>query len=208
MLPGACLFTCTLTCAVPLLASPTHPSPPAAAVHWGSNWGFEVPQEQRSFAHALIDEGKASATAWQADTRTVPNQCLPYTACIAHNAPSRPPSGLIHHASAPDPACCLQPGWMWCMATAPTTARGLRCTAAGWCCTAAATSSATLKASRWARQGRAGQPGMKGMACSMGAGPLRQWRVLACKNAAAATLSVLPRRTAAGSCGNSSSGSL
>jgi poly-gamma-glutamate synthesis protein (capsule biosynthesis protein) len=27
------------------------------SVHWGSNWGYEVPQEQRSFAHALIDAG-------------------------------------------------------------------------------------------------------------------------------------------------------
>jgi len=27
------------------------------SVHWGSNWGYEVPEEQRSFAHALIDAG-------------------------------------------------------------------------------------------------------------------------------------------------------
>ena len=27
------------------------------SIHWGSNWGYEVPQEQRSFAHALIDAG-------------------------------------------------------------------------------------------------------------------------------------------------------
>lgn len=27
------------------------------SVHWGSNWGFGVPPEQRAWAHALIDEG-------------------------------------------------------------------------------------------------------------------------------------------------------
>jgi poly-gamma-glutamate synthesis protein (capsule biosynthesis protein) len=27
------------------------------SIHWGSNWGYEVPEEQRSFAHALIDAG-------------------------------------------------------------------------------------------------------------------------------------------------------
>jgi poly-gamma-glutamate synthesis protein (capsule biosynthesis protein) len=27
------------------------------SIHWGSNWGCEIPQEQRSFAHALIDAG-------------------------------------------------------------------------------------------------------------------------------------------------------
>jgi poly-gamma-glutamate synthesis protein (capsule biosynthesis protein) len=27
-----------------------------ASIHWGSNWGFYVPGEQRRFAHALIDE--------------------------------------------------------------------------------------------------------------------------------------------------------
>lgn len=26
------------------------------SLHWGSNWGYEVPVEQRRFAHALIDE--------------------------------------------------------------------------------------------------------------------------------------------------------
>jgi poly-gamma-glutamate synthesis protein (capsule biosynthesis protein) len=26
------------------------------SLHWGSNWGYEVPEEQRRFAHALIDE--------------------------------------------------------------------------------------------------------------------------------------------------------
>lgn len=28
------------------------------SIHWGSNWGFEVPSEQRRFAHALIDGGE------------------------------------------------------------------------------------------------------------------------------------------------------
>jgi len=25
------------------------------SVHWGSNWGYDIPGDQRSFAHALID---------------------------------------------------------------------------------------------------------------------------------------------------------
>ena len=28
-----------------------------ASVHWGGNWGFQVLEEQRRFAHALIDTG-------------------------------------------------------------------------------------------------------------------------------------------------------
>lgn len=28
-----------------------------ASIHWGGNWGYEVPEEQRRFAHRLIDEG-------------------------------------------------------------------------------------------------------------------------------------------------------
>jgi poly-gamma-glutamate synthesis protein (capsule biosynthesis protein) len=28
-----------------------------ASVHWGSNWGYQVPQQQRRFARALIDGG-------------------------------------------------------------------------------------------------------------------------------------------------------
>jgi poly-gamma-glutamate synthesis protein (capsule biosynthesis protein) len=27
-----------------------------ASIHWGANWGYEVPSEQRAFAHKLIDE--------------------------------------------------------------------------------------------------------------------------------------------------------
>ncbi|WP_137817466.1 CapA family protein [Pseudomonas sp. 2FG] len=27
-----------------------------ASIHWGGNWGFDIPQEQTRFAHALIDE--------------------------------------------------------------------------------------------------------------------------------------------------------
>ena len=27
------------------------------SVHWGSNWGYAIPREQRAFAHALIDGG-------------------------------------------------------------------------------------------------------------------------------------------------------
>ena len=25
------------------------------SIHWGSNWGYHVPEEQRAFAHALVD---------------------------------------------------------------------------------------------------------------------------------------------------------
>jgi poly-gamma-glutamate synthesis protein (capsule biosynthesis protein) len=28
-----------------------------ASVHWGGNWGYEIPREHRDFAHALIDSG-------------------------------------------------------------------------------------------------------------------------------------------------------
>jgi poly-gamma-glutamate synthesis protein (capsule biosynthesis protein) len=31
-----------------------------ASIHWGSNWGYEVPDEQREFAHALIDKAGIS----------------------------------------------------------------------------------------------------------------------------------------------------
>ena len=30
-----------------------------ASIHWGSNWGYEIPREQVLFAHRLIDEGVA-----------------------------------------------------------------------------------------------------------------------------------------------------
>jgi poly-gamma-glutamate capsule biosynthesis protein CapA/YwtB (metallophosphatase superfamily) len=30
-----------------------------ASVHWGGNWGFDIPREQQAFAHALIDAGGA-----------------------------------------------------------------------------------------------------------------------------------------------------
>jgi len=26
------------------------------SIHWGSNWGYEIPTEQIDFAHKLIDE--------------------------------------------------------------------------------------------------------------------------------------------------------
>ncbi len=29
------------------------------SVHWGGNWGFEIPREERAFAHALVDAGGA-----------------------------------------------------------------------------------------------------------------------------------------------------
>jgi poly-gamma-glutamate synthesis protein (capsule biosynthesis protein) len=30
------------------------------SIHWGSNWGYEIPEEHRSFAHALVDRASAS----------------------------------------------------------------------------------------------------------------------------------------------------
>jgi poly-gamma-glutamate capsule biosynthesis protein CapA/YwtB (metallophosphatase superfamily) len=30
-----------------------------ASIHWGSNWGYEIPRKQIAFAHRLIDEGVA-----------------------------------------------------------------------------------------------------------------------------------------------------
>jgi poly-gamma-glutamate capsule biosynthesis protein CapA/YwtB (metallophosphatase superfamily) len=30
-----------------------------ASIHWGGNWGYEVPRDQREFAHLLIDEAGA-----------------------------------------------------------------------------------------------------------------------------------------------------
>ena len=30
-----------------------------ASIHWGSNWGYEIPPEQIAFAHRLIHEGVA-----------------------------------------------------------------------------------------------------------------------------------------------------
>jgi poly-gamma-glutamate capsule biosynthesis protein CapA/YwtB (metallophosphatase superfamily) len=30
-----------------------------ASIHWGSNWGYDIPREQIAFAHRLIDEGVA-----------------------------------------------------------------------------------------------------------------------------------------------------
>jgi poly-gamma-glutamate synthesis protein (capsule biosynthesis protein) len=31
----------------------------AASIHWGSNWGYEIPREQVVFAHRLVEEGVA-----------------------------------------------------------------------------------------------------------------------------------------------------
>ena len=30
-----------------------------ASIHWGANWGYEIPSRQRAFAHALIESGGA-----------------------------------------------------------------------------------------------------------------------------------------------------
>ncbi len=29
-----------------------------ASIHWGANWGYDVPQSQRAFAHRLVDEAR------------------------------------------------------------------------------------------------------------------------------------------------------
>ncbi|HET6379041.1 MAG TPA: CapA family protein [Methylocella sp.] len=31
------------------------------SIHWGPNWGYEIPEEQQDFAHTLIDEAQVSA---------------------------------------------------------------------------------------------------------------------------------------------------
>jgi poly-gamma-glutamate capsule biosynthesis protein CapA/YwtB (metallophosphatase superfamily) len=31
-----------------------------ASIHWGPNWGYEIPEEQRRFAHALVDKANVS----------------------------------------------------------------------------------------------------------------------------------------------------
>jgi poly-gamma-glutamate capsule biosynthesis protein CapA/YwtB (metallophosphatase superfamily) len=31
-----------------------------ASIHWGGNWGYEIPEEQQCFAHALIDRANVS----------------------------------------------------------------------------------------------------------------------------------------------------
>lgn len=31
-----------------------------ASIHWGSNWGYEIPGDQRQFAHTLVDEASIS----------------------------------------------------------------------------------------------------------------------------------------------------
>lgn len=31
------------------------------SIHWGPNWGYEIPEAQRRFSHALIDSGQISA---------------------------------------------------------------------------------------------------------------------------------------------------
>jgi poly-gamma-glutamate synthesis protein (capsule biosynthesis protein) len=31
-----------------------------ASIHWGPNWGYEIPEQQRRFAHALVDKANVS----------------------------------------------------------------------------------------------------------------------------------------------------
>ena len=60
--PGVNLLTdVTPQAAARLIEAVAHHRRPddllVASVHWGSNWGYDVPAEQRAFAHALIDGG-------------------------------------------------------------------------------------------------------------------------------------------------------
>lgn len=41
----------------PLIAQYAHPGDlVVVSIHWGPNWGYDIPRDQRQFAHALIDE--------------------------------------------------------------------------------------------------------------------------------------------------------
>jgi poly-gamma-glutamate synthesis protein (capsule biosynthesis protein) len=40
------------------------------SIHWGSNWGYTIPKEQRAFAHALID--RAGVDIVHGIPRTIP----------------------------------------------------------------------------------------------------------------------------------------
>jgi poly-gamma-glutamate synthesis protein (capsule biosynthesis protein) len=40
-----------------LLASSSPGDIRVVSIHWGSNWGYDVPRSQRTFAHRLIDGG-------------------------------------------------------------------------------------------------------------------------------------------------------
>jgi poly-gamma-glutamate capsule biosynthesis protein CapA/YwtB (metallophosphatase superfamily) len=43
------------------IASVTQPGDlVVVSLHWGSNWGYEIPSEQRLFAHTLVDKANAS----------------------------------------------------------------------------------------------------------------------------------------------------
>lgn len=58
------------------------------SVHWGANWGYQVPEEQRRFARSLIDDGEMRALAGQP--------------CVS--VPAAAPAGA-GAAAAPDCAC-------------------------------------------------------------------------------------------------------
>jgi hypothetical protein len=34
------------------------------SLHWGPNWGWEIPRQHRAFAHALIEEGRRRRHPW------------------------------------------------------------------------------------------------------------------------------------------------
>lgn len=55
------------------------------SIHWGSNWGYDIPQEQQRFAHALIDDGKVSVihghSSHHAKAIEVYRECLVLYGC-------------------------------------------------------------------------------------------------------------------------------
>jgi poly-gamma-glutamate synthesis protein (capsule biosynthesis protein) len=50
------------------------------SIHWGGNWGYGVPREQREFAHRLVDEGAAD---------------------VVHGHSSHHPKGVEHYRGRP-----------------------------------------------------------------------------------------------------------
>lgn len=61
---NVCGWHTTGVCRLLLCVADMPPLPVCRAVHWGSNWGFEVPAEQRRFAHALVDVGGSHMEGW------------------------------------------------------------------------------------------------------------------------------------------------
>jgi len=54
-----------------------------ASIHWGSNWGYAVPQDHIDFAHRLIDEAGVDVIYGQCSYR------------VLHHSSSGPPSSSV-----------------------------------------------------------------------------------------------------------------